>query len=49
LVKKTFQGFGFTVFADKNHPAADIIQDHGQVAVTLFDRDFIHGQNTQPL
>ena len=47
LIEEAFQRVGLAVFSDIDHPAAQIIQDHGQIAMTLADGDLVYGQNTQ--
>jgi uncharacterized membrane protein len=49
LVKKTDQGLGLAIFANKQHPAAEVIDDHGQIPVASANRDFIDGQDLQPV
>jgi hypothetical protein len=44
LIEKPFQGFGLAVLSDKQHAPADIIEDHGQVAVALADGDLVDSQ-----
>lgn len=47
--EKSLQGSRFAVLADPNHTASLVIQDHGQIAVTFADRDFVDGQDAKPL
>jgi hypothetical protein len=47
LVEKTAEGPGFAVLADPDDSSAQIIQDHGQIAVSLADGDLVDGQNSE--
>ena len=46
--EKSPEGSRFAVFADPNHTAGLVIQDHGQIAVAFADRDFVDGQDAKP-
>jgi hypothetical protein len=49
LVEKVHQGLGLAIFANEQHPAAEVIDDHGQIPVASANRDFIDSQDLQPV
>jgi hypothetical protein len=49
LIEKPLKRFGFSIFADKHDTAAEIVQDDSQIVVAFSQRDFVNGQDTQPV
>ncbi len=48
-VKKVHQGLCLAIFANEEHPAAEVIDDHGQILMAAANRDFIDGQDPKPV
>jgi hypothetical protein len=49
LVKKVHQGLSLAIFANEQHPAVEVIDDHCQIVMAAADRDFIDGQDPKPV
>jgi hypothetical protein len=49
FVKEVHQGLSLAIFTNEQHPAAYVINDHGQILMAASDRDFIDSQDPKPV
>ena len=49
LIEKVHQGLCLAIFANEEHPAAEVIDDHCQIMMAAANRDLIDSQDPKPV